>query len=175
MTATIYEIDPSVPTPDELRLDPSLSADADHKYNTLKAGPRTILPCSFAYLPFSHSMSKQTSVDIAGRSQVDSPQDRPMLQRLLDGAKLGQDEYIFDVGNWSPFWAAEKGQKYATMLQILQLPFSKGCVHVRVKENQDTMEAPNIDLKYYSGHNGSQDLYNAVSFFSGPVACALEL
>lgn len=54
VTATIYEIDPSIQTPEDLRSDAALAAAADELYETTQSGPRAILPCSICYVPFSH-------------------------------------------------------------------------------------------------------------------------
>ena len=85
--------------------------------------------------------------------------------RRLDGeAKLGQMEYIFDLGNWNPFFKGKEGKKYGTMLQILQYPFSLGSIHTpSIPSSVSTAEAskenkPVIDPGYYRGANGRVDM-----------------
>lgn len=61
-------------------------------------------------------------------------------------------EYIFDVGNWSPFLkSSDSTKKYATLLQILQYPFSNGNVHI---SPSDPYGKPLIDPQYYASANG---------------------
>ncbi|KAL8939566.1 MAG: hypothetical protein Q9211_002678 [Gyalolechia sp. 1 TL-2023] len=46
MTCMVYEIDPSIPTVEELRTDPTLAAAADEEYSTSRSGLRTTIPSS---------------------------------------------------------------------------------------------------------------------------------
>lgn len=171
VTATIYEIDPSVPTLDDLRTDPALAAKADLAYTNTLSGPRTMLPCSFCYLPLSHFVPQSTLSELASMaysSATPSRRETVRTDRLTQAQRLGQIEYIFDVGNWSPFLPAEKGKKYGTMLQILQYPFSVGSVHIPGRQSNGTNGGTNkvvakgnmtpiIDPKYYAGAHGAVD------------------
>jgi choline dehydrogenase-like flavoprotein len=153
VTATIYEIDPSIQTPEDLRSDVALAAEADRLYETTQSGPRAILPCSICYVPFSHFTPPETLTDIAKRAPHSSLRERILADRLSSPEQgLGQIEYIFDVGNWSPFLkASNPAKKYATLLQILQYPFSRGSVHIFPS---DPYGKPNIDPQYYASDNG---------------------
>jgi choline dehydrogenase-like flavoprotein len=73
---------------------------------------------------------------------------------------LGQIEYIFDLGNWNPYFQGEEGKKYGTMLQILQYPFSVGSIHIRPSRAGSTPaeQSPDIDPKYYEGTHGKLDM-----------------
>jgi choline dehydrogenase-like flavoprotein len=153
VTATIYEIDPSIQTPEDLRSDTTLAAEADQLYETTQSGPRAILPCSIGYVPFSHFIPPSTLADIAKRAPRSSLRERILADRLSSPKpRLGQIEYIFDVGNWSPFLQpSNPAKKYATLLQILQYPFSRGSVHI---SPSDPHGRPEIDPQYYTDKGG---------------------
>jgi choline dehydrogenase-like flavoprotein len=153
VTATIYEIDPSIQTPEDLRSDAALAAGADKLYETTQSGPRAILPCSICYVPFSHFTPPEALAEIAKRAPRSSLREGILADRLSSPeSRLGQTEYIFDVGNWSPFLKSpDPAKKYATLLQILQYPFSCGSVHI---SPSDPYGKPEIDPQYYAGSNG---------------------
>lgn len=153
VTATIYEIDPSIQTPEDLRSDAALAAEADKIYETTQSGPRAVLPCSICYVPFSHFTPPETLADIGTRAPQSNLRERILVDRLFSQElRLGQVEYIFDVGNWSPFLPpSNPAKKYATLLQILQYPFSRGSVHICPS---DPYGRPEIDPQYYASNNG---------------------
>lgn len=152
MTSTIYEIDPSIQTPEDLHNNPSLAAEADKLYETTQSGPRALLPCSICYVPFSHFTPPDALADIAKRAPRTSLHEQIRADRLSNAQQLGQIEYIFDVGNWSPFLkSSDPSKKYATLLQILQYPFSRGSVHI---SSSDPYGKPVIDPQYYTSENG---------------------
>jgi choline dehydrogenase-like flavoprotein len=163
VTATIYEIDPTIQTPEDLRTNATLAAEADNLYSTTQTGPRAILPCSICYLPFSHFTPQRTLAAIADRAPRSTLRERILADRLSSpDPRLGQIEYIFDIGNWSPFLKPsdsdqEAKKKYATLLQILQYPFSRGSVHI---SPSDPHGKPDIDPQYYAsgGEIGELDL-----------------
>ena len=154
MTATIYEIDTSIQTPEDLRSNAILAAEADELYETTQTGPRALLPCSICYVPFSHFTPPETLASIAKRAPRSSLRESILADRFLSspGLRLGQVEYIFDVGNWSPFLQpSDPEKKYATLLQILQYPFSRGSVHI---SPSDPCGKPCIDPQYYTSDDG---------------------
>lgn len=154
MTATIYEIDPSIQTPEDLRSNAILAAEVDELYETTQTGPRALLPCSICYVPFSHFMPRETLASIAKRAPRSNLRETILADRFSSspGLRLGQVEYIFDVGNWSPFLQpSDPEKKYATLLQILQYPFSRGSVHI---SPSDPHGKPVIDPQYYTSDNG---------------------
>ncbi|KAK5130481.1 hypothetical protein LTR08_002003 [Meristemomyces frigidus] len=155
MTATIFEIDPTISTPEDLRSDPALAAAADLLYETTQGGPRTILPCAVCYMPLSYFVPPDTLASLARRASRFTLRDEILARRLSNDQRLGQIEYIFDVGNWSPFLTPLPGKKYATLLQILQYPFSHGSVHISPDSSNDK---PLIDPQYYGGDQGDLDL-----------------
>lgn len=153
MTATIYEIDPSIQTPEDLRSDTTLAAEADKLYETTQSGPRALLPCSICYVPFSHFTPPDLLAAIAKRAPRSTLRERILAERLSSPEqRLGQIEYIFDVGNWSPFLkSSDPAKKFATLLQILQYPFSRGSVHIAPS---DPHGKPEIDPQYYASDDG---------------------
>ncbi len=161
----VFEIDPSIETPDDLRADSALAAAADCKYASSRSGPRTIIPSSVAYLPFSHyvpakDLSDITSSLFTGSSATTSLRDGILARRFLQDQGLGQIEFNFDVSNYSPYFSSLKGKKYATMLLMLQYPFSKGSVHIPpMKDGKPSTSdnKPIINPKYCSGKDGQID------------------
>lgn len=153
VTATIYKIDPSIRTPEDLRTDAALADEADKLYETTQSGPRAILPCSICYAPFSHFTPPETLAEIAKRAPHIKLREKILADRLSSPEqRLGQIEYIFDVGNWSPFLkTSNSAKKYATLLQILQYPFSRGSVHI---SSSDPYGKPEINPQYYTSKNG---------------------
>ncbi|KAI4129768.1 MAG: hypothetical protein LQ338_002078 [Usnochroma carphineum] len=166
MTMMVYEIDPAIPTVEELRTDPDLAKAADHQYETTRSGPRTTVPSSVAYLPFSHYLDPEdlkrlgSSLHSAPLHQTGRRKDI-LIRRFTHDQRLGQIEYNFDLSNYSPFFTSERGKKYATMLQMLQYPFSTGSIHVPVmkKEGKRTTVDDKlvIDPRYYGGEGGKVD------------------
>lgn len=158
----IFEVDPSLATPDDLKQNKA-SADAAHEqYKTSRTGPLSILANSICYLPFSHIIppAQLQSISQVASSIINaSEQGHITGQQHWDPAsstKVGQIEYIFDLGNWNPYFQPPplSNKKYATCLIILQHPFSKGSIHVTSDSVDDK---PVIDPQYYSG-NGRLDL-----------------
>lgn len=183
----IFEIDPSVANPDDLKSDDVAAASAREQYLQHRSGPLTILPSSMVYLPLSQFMPGDALAAIAskvgGLTSIPAEQ-RHILQRRFDSdaKKLGQVEFIFDLGNWSPYFQPNPadGKKYGTMLLILQHPFSRGSIHIRPANNATDSSTPSssssssghpsnpdatspenhplIDPGYYAGPHGSLDL-----------------
>ncbi|KAG8527574.1 uncharacterized protein KY384_007727 [Bacidia gigantensis] len=165
MTAMIFEIDPSITTPDDLRSNPILAAAADKQYILERAGPRTMIPSSVCYLPFTRVIPTEI-LRKWGQSLLSTPsnhqlRDRILAERLTTEKNLGQIEYYFDISNYNPYYASEAGKKYATMLMMLQYPFSTGCMHIPPspagKPKATAEDKPLIDPKYYLGSGGDVD------------------
>lgn len=156
MLAFIFEVDPTLANPDDLKKDDALASAAREKYDQSKTGLLTVLPCSLCYVPLAHFVPEQSLADLYVRANAISAfsvEKKEILKQRLNGrATLGQIEYIFDLGNWSPYFKGEEGKKYGTMLQILQYPFSVGSIHITPGGEQ-----PSIDPKYYDGANGALD------------------
>lgn len=163
----IFEISPCIVTPEDLRADPKLAEAADKEYALSQSGPRTAIPSSVAYLPFSHFVPRE-ELSSLGQSLLSQstpnskPRDRILVDRLLAEKNLGQIEWNFDVSNYSPFFKSLPGKKYATMLQMLQYPFSKGSIHIPTTSQKnstkiDAKEKPVIDPRYYAEKGGEVD------------------
>ena len=166
MTATIYELDPSIITPDDMFANHELLEAANSAYESSASGPLTAVPSSVAYLPLSTIMSTSQIASLASQSVLGDTSDlrNKILSRQLDpiaSTRLGHIEYNLDVRNYSPFFAPESGKKYATMLQMLQYPFSKGSIHIgppeKDKKATTAADKPIIDPQYYGGPGGKID------------------
>lgn len=163
VTCMVYEIDPTIPTLESLRNDPVAAKAADHEYHTSRTGIRTTVPNSVAYLPFSHYLDPD-HLKAIGRSMSPATGKREEIlsRRFTCDQNLGQIEFNFDLSNYSPIFQSEPGKKYATMLQMLQYPFSKGSIHIpptREDGRRTTADdKPVIDPKYYLGEGGKVDL-----------------
>ncbi|KAF4974536.1 hypothetical protein FZEAL_8560 [Fusarium zealandicum] len=164
MLAMIFEVDPLLANRHDLQKDDRLAAEAREQYSRDAAGPLTILPCSLCYVPLAHFMPDASLASLYEKAHelpVLEAEKRTILsQRFANHAKLGQIEYIFDLGNWNPYFQGEDGKKYGTMLQILQYPFSVGSIHTRPTGDHSTTaeKAPDIDPKYYRGTHGALDM-----------------
>lgn len=164
MFASIYEVLPTLSSGNDIISNPALRAAADHAYQTTRTGPWTVLPCSVAYCSVSDITSEKQRCDLISYSKILEHQFegeamkeklRQHVRETLLPKSQGQIEYIFDLGNWCPFFKADPNKKYATMLQILQYPLSQGSVHIRARSNDadvvSTEELPILDPKYYMG------------------------
>ncbi|CAL8585077.1 hypothetical protein XPA_010655 [Xanthoria parietina] len=167
MTLMVYEIDPSIPTLESLRSDPSAAKAADHEYQTSRTGIRTTIPSSVAYLPFSHYLDPSylseigTSITPPPNTQTNA-QAEIQARRFTHDQNLGQIEFNFDLSNYSPFFRSEPGKRYATMLQMLQYPLSSGSIHIppcpHRGQRTRVENKPLIDPHYYAGSRGAIDL-----------------
>ena len=165
----IFEIDSSIVTPEDLRLDSALAEAADKEYALYHSGPRTAVPSSVAYLPFSHFISSDELTSLASSlksSNNPGLRERILSERLSPEKNIGQMEWNFDVSNYSPYYQSLPGKKYATMMQMLQYPFSKGSIHIpAMKDGKPTTsdDKPVIDPKYYDGPGGQVDFRTMVA------------
>lgn len=165
MTATIFEISPEIPTRDEVLQDSALQEAASREYEGSKSGPWTILPCSIAYCSLSQIIGQEELEGLRSRAeslakQTGKKRDEILARQFREDANLGQLEYLFDVGNWSPYFTSEVGKKYGTMLMMLQYPWSRGSIHLPPKDpgtRATVHDKPIIDPRYFFGH-GEVDL-----------------
>ncbi|KAL8813516.1 MAG: hypothetical protein Q9223_000938 [Gallowayella weberi] len=163
MTCMTYEIDSSIETLESLRSDPVAANAADFEYKISRTGIRTSLPSSVAYLPFSHYLGRDHLSELGDRMpSPTSKREEILTGRFTHDQNLGQIEFNFDLSNYSPVFQSEPGKKYATMLQMLQYPFSTGSIHIppmhTVGRRIDANDKPLIDPKYYLGDGGKIDL-----------------
>lgn len=168
----IYEIDPSISTHEALLSDPVLAAVADEQYATSKLGPRTAVGYSAAYIPLSHfTTPEQLSALRAQLPATDSQstrrRDQILAERFNSSNRTGQIEFVFDGGNYSPFFKSEPGKRYGTMMQMLQYPFSVGRIHVppaiSLEQPTTSDRKPVIDPQYYGGAGGQVDFLTMVA------------
>ncbi|RGP70897.1 alcohol oxidase [Fusarium sporotrichioides] len=160
MLATIFEVDPSLANRDDLQKDEKLALAAREQYAQTADGPLTVLPVSICYVPLAHFVPKETLSSLHAEadqvSEFDADKHDILTHRLNGDSKLGQIEYIFDLGNWNPYFQGEEDKKYGTMLQILQYPFSVGSIHIGPSRSAE--QSPDIDPKYYEGTHGKLDM-----------------
>ena len=165
----IYELDPSIITPESLRSDPELAAAADEQYLTSRTGPRTAAGYCAAYLPFTHYTSEEEIAYLAAQLRETDLATRRRRDQLLSdrfsSSKIssGQIEFLFDVSNYSAYFASEPGKRYGTMMQMLQHPFSVGSIHIppssSPKDKPTTSDdKPIINPRYCEGAGGQVDL-----------------
>ncbi|KAI1451730.1 GMC oxidoreductase [Annulohypoxylon moriforme] len=122
----------------------------------------------YCYLPISTITPPGRFEELASKVRTleenSSEKMRISKGRFNPSAKLGQFEYIFDLTNWSSDFRPEPdtNKKYASILQILQYPFSRGNIHIQKRSNEGNRstisENPIIDPGYYSGPHGELDL-----------------
>ncbi|OCK80451.1 GMC oxidoreductase [Lepidopterella palustris CBS 459.81] len=162
MTAMVYELDPSIVGPDELRINAELAEAADLAYSTTQSGIRAMLPCALSYVPVSYIMPSQEFSNLTSRisAQIRSERDAVLAKQFCSNKRRGQIEYLFDVGNWNPYFKSEPGKVYGTMLMMLQLPFTKGSIHIPPKKASGSStinDRPVINPQYYAGPGGKVD------------------
>lgn len=146
----IYEMADSAQTPDD-----ALPEKVD-----LTAPPATFA-CSMSYIPLSTVVPSEDLHSIASdyALQFAAPLDHIRMERFRNSHDLGQMEYILCDGNWSTSYASQSGKKYATLLQILQYPFSVGSIHIgdnHVSDGTSRSKGLVINPGYYEG-NGKLD------------------
>lgn len=164
MTSMVFEVDPTVATPDDLGASATLTAAAQTEFKARRTGPLAKYPFSFCYAPLSHIMP---AADLASLGDLAGPRstwhaatsqaDAICHRRLAETQQLGQVEFIFGLGVKNAFFAphAQQGKKYATMFTVLQYPFARGSVHIA---SSSATDAPAIDPQYYAGERGHLDL-----------------
>ncbi|KAK3935705.1 hypothetical protein QBC46DRAFT_367404 [Diplogelasinospora grovesii] len=163
LAASIYEVNPSLPTPDDLRQDNAKAAAAEAQYAKSRSGPWTVLLNFICYLPISHVVSEATLQELASRAdrltEYAGEEKAIRNQRFGPSARLGQMEFLFDLGNWNPFFkpAPEGDKKYGTFLQMLQYPYARGSIHIRPGSPARASDKPLINPKYYEGSHGELD------------------
>ena len=161
----IYELDPSVLTPEALRSDALMAAAAEEQYATSKSGPRTAVGYSAAYLPFSHFTPREKLKSLASQLPTSNTRlrDQILLERFSStDLPTGQVEFLFDVSNYSPFFQSSPGKRYGTMMQMLQYPFSVGSIHIPPTKTSSSPpstsdDKPIIDPRYFGGPGGEVD------------------
>ncbi|KAF2466181.1 putative choline dehydrogenase [Lindgomyces ingoldianus] len=154
VTAAIYELPSDLIGPDELRADSVLAAAAQEAYKTSQSGVYAMLPCALGYASLSQVIpSPKLRWILSNLPTAETSRDK-ILSKQFTNSKRGQIEYLFDLGNWSPYFKSEPGRVYGTMLMMLQLPLSKGSIHITSSSINDK---PAIDPKYFEGPGGELD------------------
>ncbi|KAJ9264202.1 CAZyme family AA3 [Paecilomyces variotii] len=156
MSMTVFELRPDIVTPDDYA-DAEFKRKADHLYEITKGGLLTATPASMVYLPASRLFPDLSSLAEKAR-EFTTRHPKPSRDYILNSIRqrqfssessLGQVEFILDHGNYSPVFKSEPGKKYATMMQVLQYPYSRGSIHI--DPSAATSGKVIIDPKYYQG------------------------
>lgn len=172
VTMMIYEIDPSISTHEALLSNPELATVADEQYIKSKSGPRTAVGFSAAYISLSDFTTPEQLSTLAAQlpvmdSQLTRRRDHILAERFHSPDRIGQMEFVFDGGNYSPFFKSEAGKRYGTMMQMLQYPFSVGCIHIpstiSFEKPTTSDDKPVIDPQYYGGAGGQVDFLTMVA------------
>jgi len=151
----IYELSPTVSSPESLHHDPVALAAATAEFHTSATGVLTQIPSSIAYLPFSHFIPAPTLASLTSTLRVDTPRASILASQFSPSTPLGQVEFNFDVSNHSPYFASEPGKVYGSMVIMLQYPFSVGSIHIPSSatfappRRAEAGDKPVIDPRYY--------------------------
>lgn len=166
MALSVYEVDPNLSTKDDLKGDAAALQAAKETYAASRSGPLTVISNAMCYLSLGQVMQQEKLDDISKRARALNALDDGDLrdkirQRRFEktAPKVGQMEYIFDLGNLSSFFKPQSSsdikKKYGTVLTILQYPFSRGSIHI---ESANPRDHPVIDPRFYQGPGGEVDL-----------------
>lgn len=158
---TVYEILPSVSTRDDIVKNSVMREAADREYHTSRTGPwTTLLPCSVVYCPVSLIVSAEELDDLRRSAESIAQESGRLHDKILarqfaaSGSMRGQMEYVFHLSNRNPNCPSEPGKKYASFLQMLQYPFSRGSIHIPPQKDSakpTVNDKPIIDPRYYLG------------------------
>lgn len=100
MAVSIYEVDPTLFNPEDLKTDPAAAAAAYEEYTSSKSGPLTILANSVCYLSLSQILSGDSLEALAQKARdvgsADFPERDEIRRNRFDSSlgKLGQIEYF---------------------------------------------------------------------------------
>lgn len=103
MAASIYEVEPTLPNPDDLKADPAAAAAAREEYLASQRGPFTVLANSVCYLSLSQVAPEEVVDGLVQRATNVEPRDYPerdaIRRRRFDPnqEKLGHIEYFLCV------------------------------------------------------------------------------
>ncbi|KAF2703506.1 GMC oxidoreductase [Pleomassaria siparia CBS 279.74] len=161
MTAMIYELDSSLVGPDQIRADPILATAAQEAYKTFQSGMYAMLPSALSYASLAQVIPDAKLQNIRAHLPPPESSRDEILRRQFISPTRGQMEYLFDIGNWSPHFQVEKGKVYGTMLMMLQLPLSKGSIHIPPAKSRteppSVNDKPIINPRYFQGEAGETD------------------
>lgn len=100
MAASIYEVDPALPNPEDLKTDPAAAASAREAYLASRTGQLTVLANSVCYSSLSQILPLETVSDLARRAADVEPRDFPerdeIRRKRFDSSSpsLGQIEFF---------------------------------------------------------------------------------
>lgn len=102
MAISIYEVDPALFNPEDLKTDPAAATAAYKEYTASQSGPLTVLANSVCYLSLSQILSKDILERLAQQARDVGSADYPERDEIrnkrfdtcLGMGKLGQIEYF---------------------------------------------------------------------------------
>lgn len=100
MAASVYEVDPDLPNPEDLKADPAVAAAAREEYLSSRTGQLTVLANSVCYASLSQILPPETLSALARRTVDVEPCDFPERDEIRrkrfdpSSPKLGQIEYF---------------------------------------------------------------------------------
>ena len=178
---TVYEIQPNIVTREDL-FDPVFAQEAEEIYTSSKTGILTSIAASIAYLPATKFMPAEQLSNLSQQAQTYASSSHPsrpipslpkqteiLSRQFHPTSSIGQVEYILDTGNYSPYFQPPSQppnstpKKYATLMQILQYPFSRGSIHINPSattnptQKSKSQSKPIINPQYYLGDGGAID------------------
>lgn len=119
--------------------------------------PEASIPDCLAYFPVSTFLpdtsalaSKAEKFAMAHpKGSRDQVLNQVLKEQFSTASCLGQVEFVFGYGNYSVAYQGEADKTYATMMQVLQYPYSRGSIHIDAA--QAAQGKVNIDPKYFQG------------------------
>ena len=102
----IYELDPTLTGPDQLRADPVLAEAAGKAYHAAQSGIYAMLPCALSYASLPQVVSEPSLKRIIDRLPGAATRRDEVLQKQFEQPRRGQVEFLFDLGNWYVYLSA---------------------------------------------------------------------
>ncbi|OSD08629.1 GMC oxidoreductase [Trametes coccinea BRFM310] len=165
---SIYEIDPSIETVDDI-LDPEVFARQQELYKSHRGYLSSGLAAVFGYLPAkafaSEEQLAQWKADALAAAKNAPPGLRKQLEIQIDWF-LKPDSAESELLPFPGFFPGstlkrEPGKRYSSMVASLLHPLSRGSVHIA---STDPAAAPAIDPNYFANSLDLDMLLNAFKF-----------
>ncbi|TPX20366.1 hypothetical protein DIZ76_016254 [Coccidioides immitis] len=165
LTTFVYEMRTPSNSPD-VNLLPPQKVEETSDGPKVEEPSRAFLPGPAAYCPLFRMLTNEELEDITTRIcpeilKSTKARETRLRDAFLSGKMLGAIEYIwYGETIWNKAFKGEPGKKYATIVQMLQYPFSRGSVHIPPMRDSRPItvdEKPIIDPQYCVG-DGKIDL-----------------
>ncbi|KAI1338320.1 GMC oxidoreductase [Xylariaceae sp. FL0016] len=134
--------------------------------SSLRKAHKSAPVASMCYLPIADIVSEEEYRDLVTRIEsletLHPDKGTIAKSRFHRDQKLGQFEFILDINNFNSQFQPDptEGKLYASVMQIIQYPFSVGNLHIRpsLDGRPTASDQPMIDPGYYAGAHGKLDL-----------------